>query len=216
MTSPRRFDIRERSPAIVAVLLIGLTANLAAAFLLNLPRAEEVRSLRAAAEDLEVRLTRRERKVEALRADYERVMEGRRSLETFYADVLSTKHARMTSIQKEIRDIAARFNISPKSISYSRDLYKGEKIVKFSVVLPLNGSYEHLRAFIAALEASENLLIIESVTLADSKEGGVILSLQINVSTYFIDPDMAGPGPAGVRLSRAEPGAPEGGPAGPG
>jgi len=137
-----------------------------------------------------VQLSGRQERVGVLKAEYGRVMDGSRTLKTFYADVLSTKRHRMTAVQKEIRDIAARFNIRPDSIAYNREIFDKDQIVKFSAVLPLTGSYENLRAFLSALERSENFLIVESVSLADSKEGGVILGLSVSVATYFFDPDV--------------------------
>ena len=186
----RALDIREKAPLLAAVLLVGLAANAVVAFLVNLPRSEKAASLRAADSEFHETLVRRRQKVEGLRREYERIVGGRRSLETFYDEVLSTKRQRMVAVQKEIRDIAAKFNINPETITYSRDIFKKDPIVKFSAVLPLTGSYENLRAFINAVENSENFLIIEGINLTDSKEGGVILSLNITIATYFFDKDV--------------------------
>jgi len=185
-----RFDIRERAGIFVAIILVLLVVNAAFAFLVNLPRAEQANSLRAQVESFDERLGKRREKVAALRSDFDRVVGGNHSLQTFFDDVLSTKRLRMMAIQKEIRDIAKKFNISPENISYARQLYEKDRIVKFSAVLPLNGPYESLRAFISAIERSENFIIIESVALTDSKEGGVILGLNIAVATFFFDPDV--------------------------
>lgn len=201
MTRPGRFDVREKAGIFIALILVWLGANLAFAFLVNLPRAEQSRSLREEDETFEDRLARRKEKVAALRADYERVVGGSRSVQTFFDDVLSTKRRRMMAIQKEIRDIARKFNINPETISYARQVYEKDRIVKFSAVLPLVGPYESLRSFISALERSENFIIIESVALTDSKEGGVILSLNISVSTYFFDPDVRLKGETGAARS---------------
>lgn len=191
MTAPARFDIRERMGAVVAVFVIWLGANLGFAFLVNLPRTEQARTIRLEQESFQDRLAKRRAKVAGLKSDYDRVLGGNQSLQSFFDNVLSTKRQRMIPIQKEIRDIAKRFNINPESISYARQVFEKDGIVKFSAILPLTGPYESLRAFINALERSENFIIIDSVSLADSKEGGVILSLEIAVSTYFFDPDVA-------------------------
>ena len=202
MRGPHGFDIRDRGPVLIAILLVWLAGNLAFAFLLNLPRAEVASSLREESRTIEERLLGRRQKVQAFRTEYERVMGGQRTLRTFYEEVLSTKRQRMTPVQKEVRSIASRFNITADSISYARDILERDQIVKFSAVMPLNGSYENLRAFINAVENSENFLIVEAVTLADSKEGGVILSLSIAMSTYFFDPDVrAKPGQEGGAAS---------------
>ena len=190
MRAIRAFDIREKAPLLIAILLVLLAGNLGAAFLLNLPRSERAASLREAAHDLQQRLLQRRGQVERFRTEYDRVMGGQKSLRTFYDEVLSTKRQRMTPLLKEVREIAARFNIKPESISYSHDIFDRDRIVKFGAVMPINGSYENLRAFIDAIENSENFLIIEAVNLTDSKEGGVILSLNIALATYFSDPDV--------------------------
>lgn len=190
MNALRKFDLRERAGVIVLVLAVWLAGVLAFFTLVNIPRSEQVAALSEANSLFESQLAERKRRVEGLRAEYERVMDGRRTLRTFYDDVLSTKRERMTAVQSEVRRIASRFNINPETISYSRHIYEGDQIVKFSAVLPLTGSYENLRAFINAVENSDNFLTVESINLSDSKEGGVILSLNITLSTYFFDPDV--------------------------
>jgi len=190
VTATPRFDVREKMGAVVAVFAIWLGANLAFAFLVNLPRTEQARTIRREQETFQERLDKRREKVADLKANYDRVMGGNQSLQSFFDNVLSTKRRRMIPIQKEIRDLAKRFNINPESIAYGRQVFEKDSIVRFSAVFPLTGPYESLRAFINALERSENFIIIDSVSLADSKEGGVILSLDIAVSTYFFDSDV--------------------------
>lgn len=185
-----RFDAREKTGLFAAVALVWLAANLAALFLVIMPRIHRVEGLAEAGRTVNESLSRRKRKVETLGADFDRVMNGRTHLQTFYDDVLSTKRLRMTPVQQEIREIAARYNIKPESITYSREIFEDNRIVKFTSILPLTGSYENLRAFLASLEVSKNFLIIESVAIADSREGGVILGLNVAVATYFLDPDL--------------------------
>lgn len=187
---PGRFNIREKTATLVAILAVWLVANVAVAAMVNIPRTEVAQSLRKSIEDSEVKFRQRKEKVDEVRAEYERVRSGQQTLQTFYDQVLSTKRQRMTSVQKEVRDIASKFHITAESINYATDFFKGEKVVKFSAILPLNGSYENLRSFVSSIENSENFLLIDSITLADSREGGVILTLQITLSTYFVDPDV--------------------------
>ena len=64
-------------------------------------------------------------------------------------------------------------------------------MTRFGATMPLTGSYESLRQFMDTIERSENFIVIESIQIANSKEGGIILSLLIQLSTYFIDPDLS-------------------------
>jgi Tfp pilus assembly protein PilO len=184
------FDIRERAGMILVLMLVWLGVLVAVNLMVNLPRADRISALEEAHREFGQHLAERKRKVSLLRAEYDRVMDGRRTLQTFYDEVLSTKRERMTTVQREIRQIAGKWNINPETISYQRDVFEEDRIVKFSLVVPLDGSYENLRAFVSAVENSENFLTIESIGLSDSKEGGVILSLNVTLVTYFLDPDI--------------------------
>jgi len=184
------FDIRHKTPLLVAVAAAWFAAALGFALLINLPRTEQAASMKESLDAFEAMAASRGKKVGLLRGEFDRVLDGERSLETFYRDVLSTKQERMTPVQRELRSIASKFGIKPESISYAKEIFEEDRIVRFSASLPLNGSYESLRAFIDAIENSANFITIQSIQLADSKEGGVILSLNINVATYFFDPDV--------------------------
>ncbi len=190
MKPVRGFDIRGRRGFLGGVLALGLAANLVVIFLVNLPRAHRAESLRAAAERFGHVRTERERTANGLRGEYQRIMDGRRTLETFYSDVLSTKRERMTAVQREIREIARKYNIAPETITYNHEPFERDRITRFTVVMPLDGSYENLRQFISSVENSENFLTITGILLADSKEGGVILSLNVTLATWFFDPDI--------------------------
>jgi len=183
------FDVREKAAVITVVILAWLGLNLAFAFLVNVPRAQQAVALEEAVSQTSGREAVVKRDVDRLREHYSRVMDGRTSLERFYSDVLSTKQERLIGFQKEIRGIAQRFNINMDTISYPREEF-ANKVAKFSATMPLTGSYENLREFIDTIENSQQFIVIESIQLANSKEGGVILSLGIQLSTYFVDPEI--------------------------
>jgi len=190
MNRLKKFDIRRRTPLLGAIAAAWFAVALGFALLVNLPRNERATAMKDALDSFARLETTRERKVEKLRRQYQRVLDGERSLETFYRDVLSTKQERMPAFQRELRTIAEKFNINPETITYSKEIFEKDRIVKFAAGLPLSGSYENLRAFIDAVENSENFITIQYIQLTDSKEGGVILSLNIRVATYFFDMDI--------------------------
>src|SRR5262245_11135460 len=188
-----QFDVREQAGLIALVILVWLGVNMAFAFTVNLPRGKRVTDLDAALADTSTALARKQQEVEKLRDHFERVMGGRASLDKFYSDVLSTKQHRLISFQREIRGIADQFKINVETITYPRETYPKDKVTKFSATMPLTGSYENLREFIDTIEHSENFIVIEGIQLANSKEGGVILGLSIQLSTFFVDPDIQEP-----------------------
>lgn len=182
------FDVREKAPVIAAVILAWLGLNLAIAFAINVPRASEVASLSTDVEHLTREIQKKAADVDRLRPEHGRVLRGRSNLEVFFNEVLSTKQERLIDFQREIREIAGKYNINMEAISYPREVL-ANKVTKLGAAMPLTGSYENLRSFLETIERSENFIIIESIQLSSSKEGGVILSLTIQLSTYFVDPD---------------------------
>ena len=195
----RDFDVREKAPAIAVIIVLWLGANLAFAFLVNVPRAAAAAGLEEQALQVEAQTASRASEVERLRQHHRRVLEGSDNLNQFYSEVLSTKSERFISFQREVRDIAAKYNINVDAISYPRESFPKDKVTKLSAVMPLTGSYESLREFIHTIEKSPSFIVIESIQLANSKEGGVILGLNITLSTYFVDPDLQEEAPQPVR-----------------
>ncbi|MFQ5702149.1 MAG: type 4a pilus biogenesis protein PilO [Acidobacteriota bacterium] len=182
------FDVRERAGVISTVILAWLGLNLGFAFLINVPRANEVASLREQVRHLNREISRKTLDVDRLRPQQKRVVEGNSNLEVFYDEVLSTKRKRLISFQKELREIAGKFRINMDAVNYPREQL-ANKVTKLSAAMPLSGSYENLRSFLETIEGSRNFIVIDSIQLANSKEGGVVLSLTILLSTYFVDPD---------------------------
>jgi len=190
------FDVREKAGALSVVIIAWLTINLVFAFVVNVPRSNRVAFLNDQVMHIAGQTASKARDVDKLRPQHARVVEGNTSLDHFYDDVLSTKEKRLISFQREIREIARKFNINMESISYPRETYPKDKVTKLSAVMPLTGSYEGLRSFIDTIEKSENFILIEAIQLTNSREGGVILSLNIMLSTYFVDPDIKEQQPA--------------------
>jgi Tfp pilus assembly protein PilO len=184
------FDIRERSALIVILIVAWLGLNLAFTFLVNVPRAREIAALDESRTERASVQVRTQKDVARLMDQRTRVAEGRKAMEMFYDDIISTKQERLISFQKEIRDIAAKFNINLETVSYPREVYPKNKVIKFGATMPLTGSYESLRDFIDTIERSPNFIAIEAIQLTNSKEGGVILSLSIQLATWFADPDL--------------------------
>jgi Tfp pilus assembly protein PilO len=195
---PRRpFDLRDNLWRIAAVLGVLLLLNLGFYLLFNLPRLRSLQSLEdrrnAAARDLRGTQARRDRMRELLSQHDE---ESKR-LDDFYGNVLGSQFDRMTSIQKEVRTLANEFHIDPESIDYSSQEIEGTGMAQFQITIPMVGGYPNLRQFINRIESSKHLLIVDSVELTGAREGGVMLSLTIKISTVFSSPPLAvAPAPA--------------------
>jgi len=189
----RSFDVREERYRVAAVLGILASLNLVLYLVLNLPRmhreAVEARRVDAVTQDL----SSLSRRVGLMKELDHRFGTESRKIDTFFNDVLGTKETRMIQIQREVRSIAGSFGLDPETINYQREVLDKVALVRFQINVPLVGDYRNLRQFINKIEHSQNFLIIDGVALGGSKDGGALLDLTIQLSTYFKSTEIAPP-----------------------
>ncbi|MEE9219526.1 MAG: hypothetical protein V3U98_10725 [Acidobacteriota bacterium] len=138
-------------------------------------------------EAIKGRIGQRQRSVERMGRQRRHLERERENLERFHDEILSEKFVKMTTIQREIRKLATQFQINPENIAYSPAYLEDQELVYFGISFPLRGSYENLRQFIQRVEISPNFLIIDDISLAGGREGGVTLNLNVMLHTYFKD-----------------------------
>ena len=198
----RPFDLRRDLWRVVGVLGLALAVNVGFYLFFNLPRLTALGSLRAARDGTHANLKSMQRRCETMKgltSDYD---DQSVRLEGFFTQRVGTQAERMTSVQKEIRAIAAQFRIDPASIDYQPAEVRDSDLTRFQITLPLIGGYANLRQFISRVERSENLLIVDSIELAGAREGGAMLSLSIKIATFFRTPSshrLRGPASAAGR-----------------
>lgn len=184
-------DLRENRATVLLALGLVLLLNLAWLLLINIPRGQ---SLQSAAERVTARSQERlsrGREVQKLEDAVVRIRAQEQTLEIFFSHVISTKSERMVAIQREIRDLSMRHKINPNTIAYSHEpVGENDDLVQFVAEFPLKGSYQALRSFLRDVERSENFLAVDGIDLTKAREGGVMLALNIRVSTLFRDPEM--------------------------
>jgi Tfp pilus assembly protein PilO len=184
-------DAQADARRVAVVLGAAAAANLVLFLFVTEPlyRTSEVRA--SEWEAMERRLDQERRAVARLEDRLGRLQRQKQNLTQFYDVILAEKIARMTAIQREIRSLAGQFQVDPENVSYEPSWLVPEELVQFNVSFPLRGSYENLRQFIHRVESSEHFLIIDDISLADSREGGVVLSLTVRLHTYFKDLEFA-------------------------
>jgi Tfp pilus assembly protein PilO len=185
----KRFDVRQNLWPLLAVLGVLLLLNLGFYLFLNLPRLRALDDLSSGRNEVRRALVATSRMRDSLREQITRYDEETVKLKEFYDDRLGNQGDRMTTIQKEIRDIAVEFRVDPDTIDYNSDEVEGTDLTRFQITIPLVGGYPNLRQFIDRVESSPRLLIVDSIELAGAREGGAMLSLTIRISTYFKSPE---------------------------
>jgi Tfp pilus assembly protein PilO len=183
-----RFDVREASGVIFAVLGVLILVNIAVSVVVVRPKVAKYRQLTdLTSPQLQVVKTREKEVVK--KEDYRKSLEkARDEMKRLAGDVLSTRQRRMIGVQLEITKVARSFGISSERVQYENQPVDDGALERFGSVVPLTGSYADLRKFIQAVESSDNFLVIERVALGSGKSGNV-LDLNITLATYFIAPD---------------------------
>jgi Tfp pilus assembly protein PilO len=183
-----RFDLRAAMrPALIAGCAI-LAVNAAIYMLLVRPRIRSYEDLSGAQDTYTRELSTAERTQKTLSDFYDKLMSTEQNTSTFYEKILGTKQDNMIHIQQEIIDIGTEYRISPESVSYTNKDKDEDGLEEFSIQVPVEGDYGDLRSFLAKLENSKSFLIVDSITLQGTKEGGLQLQLNINITTFFNAP----------------------------
>ena len=189
--SPRRlrFNIRQLGKTLLAVYVILALVSAVFYMLSTRPRGMEYRSLTVDSAPRMRALQQREDVVKD-REDYLAKLEKlEKDLDWLRKEVLSKKRLRMIEAQLEVDKICKRFGISWDQVNYDNDSLEEEGLERFGMVVPLEGGYQNLRSFVQAVENSDKFLVVERVALAQGKEGGVRLQLNITLATYFDAPE---------------------------
>jgi hypothetical protein len=85
----------------------------------------------------------------------------------------------------EIYDAAGRNNVELASITYKPELNKEEMLFKYSMTLSTSGRYIQQKKFIRDLNLADNLLHIDSISLAIQGSSSDMVQLQTQITTYF-------------------------------
>lgn len=184
---PVRTKGRIRSIALITGGIL-LAADVAVYALVVRPRIAEYNDLAGTRERFTRDLANAEKTQKTLDAYVERLNSTKTNATDFLQKVLRTKQENLVDVQREINEIGREFRIDPDTVSYGSTELAEDGLERFNISVLLEGDYTDLRKFIARVENSEKFLVIESVTLQGTKEGGLLLSMNIVISTYFDAP----------------------------
>ena len=184
-----RFDIR-RAGKILLIVSGGLVVvNLVFYVLMTRPQMNEFDALNTKSSPQIAALKKYEKAVTDKEEFLQALQRAETDLQALKKDVLSTRSRRMIAVQAELEQLTNAFQINLEQVQYENENLPGEGLVRFAMVVPLQGGYQNLRNFLSAVEKSDKFLVVERVALGTGPEGGVILQLSITLATYFELPE---------------------------
>jgi Tfp pilus assembly protein PilO len=185
-----RFDIRQAGRLLLVAYGALILVNAVFFLLLTRPKVFEYRTMTEKTAPLVQALANRETQVDDLEEYLRRLQQTQTDLERLREEILATKNRRMIEVQLELEKLAKQFHINSDQVTYENQILEEEDLERFAMVVPLEGGYQNLRSFIQAVESSDQFLVIERVNLVRSREGGVLLELNITLATYFDAPEL--------------------------
>lgn len=85
----------------------------------------------------------------------------------------------------EIFELASNNGLMVKGVSYKPDQIREPNLVVYGVSMTLEGKYAGVKSFISDLQCHGGLLAIDSVSLSSGSMKEEVVSLRMQLSTYF-------------------------------
>lgn len=182
---------RERRVLLVP-LVTALLANALLAALAVLPLARRAEAAERNGASAEATLRAAEAEHATAVATLERKSRAEADLDHFYANVLPADvsgarrqtYVRLADLAREA-DLQYLRRLEEVLAPRAQGAGPAPVLSRFEITMVLRGEYDGVRQFIRDVEASEEFVSIDDVTLAEGNEPGSPLVLSLVMSTYF-------------------------------
>jgi Tfp pilus assembly protein PilO len=162
---------------------VGVLAvlNVAAFFAYTLPKRIEERSLAARTASLRAELERERTIVARLRRRNEALQANAADSERFYRS-LGTRSS-LLAVLEELQRVPRELRLRISRRSYEPNSVKGLALTRYSITMPVSGTYRQLTAFLDRLERSSHFLTVDQVNLRKRGAAGEA-DLDVVLSAY--------------------------------
>jgi Tfp pilus assembly protein PilO len=166
--------------------LLFFLANAVAFSVYRLGYAGQVQSIEADMDSVREQLAPLQQRRAALERRLQRARAAEAAVRQLYDERFSTRSQRLTRVTTEVKTLARKAGLNPKTITYPEQEIEDYGLVKRSFVFPVEGTYGELRQLINMLELTDSFLTLEAVTLSEDSGGeGPELRMSLTLSTLF-------------------------------
>ena len=160
------------------------------------------RGVRARGAKLEARLEVAQRQHQEAQAGLEKLEKlagaaqaTREQIQLLMEEKFSTESGRLTTLIREIKQLAEHAGLDPRDIGYPQEEYAELGLMRRSFIFSVQGSYANLRAFLYLLELSPSYVTVDQIELRELS-GAKGLGVSLRLSTFFSVPPEATPAAA--------------------
>ena len=185
-TSLRRI-LREHR-GIVIPIVVALLANLLMYAAVVYPLEQRVGSVSERTQEAESELLAARRLHSQAAGTLTGKTRASEELERFYSEILPADHASARRLaHPRLDQLARQASLRPSGISTEVTRESDDTLTRFGVEMTLTGSYAGIRRFIHQLEQATEFVVIDRVTLREDLSADGVLSVQLQLATYFRD-----------------------------
>ena len=190
MTLARRVILENR---FTSFLIVGLfSADIALVSLVISPWSERVER---SSQRADLGMSNRELALRELR-QAQATLDGQNmataELQRFYSDVLEKDLATARSVSSEtLAQLSSRYGLVMERRTTSIDSESSGSLKRLNIAVRLEGRYENMRRFLYALETGSDFIVIEEISLTDSRSADSLQVLTLGLATYFYESQQA-------------------------
>ena len=175
----RVFKIWQSEPGLIKLCLALLLANSAIVLVMTILVSPKILH----AERNIIRLQDEVRGVDTSRSKSPQQLYVRagEDLQMVYERIPSREE--LSDLVLEISNLASWSGFDIESVSYDPERDKDLDLLVYSLSFTVNGSYRQLKKFVHLLEASERIVVLNSVQLIEGD--GSSVAMRIKITTYF-------------------------------
>lgn len=170
----------------ITVVTVSIVIDLALYALAVLPWSVAVTNARQRVVIANSSLTAAEQARAAAKATVDGKLEADQELQNFYKEILPTDLSEARGITfARLEQAASRNNLVMERRSSSTDHEAGSRLARLQMTMFLKGDYRDMRGFLSDLEASDDFIVIEEISLAQDNASENTEALTLGLATYF-------------------------------
>jgi hypothetical protein len=181
----KHFNLSLQDPASIARLVVAVLVllNLVAGYFVLRPPGGSPDDLSAAAGTASVQLKAKKIALDRTRTLMTKIKDGREKGDSFLTTYFLPASKAYSTIYSELVELAKKAQMTPRESSYAMDPVEGsDTLSSMTITQALEGKYADLIRFVNALDKSDGLLIVDSLTATPQTNGN--LSVLLRLLTY--------------------------------
>lgn len=170
----------------ITIVIIAVVVDIALYALVVLPGSVALTNARQRAELASSGLIAAEQALAMARTTVDGKLEADRELQNFYREILPSDLSDARGITfARLEEAASRNNLLMERRSSSTDHEEGSRLARLQMTMFLKGDYRDMRSFLSELEAADDFIVIEEISLSQDDAAENTESLTLGLATYY-------------------------------